>query len=879
MTFGFSTNTCARNTALIALATLIASTGHAQESTNKTVLITLSQQRTVRNKLYKDQAERAANSLGLPLKMYTPEGDILVLLCWRFGRPNYISTTGTADAKTVGTSELWPSGSLGLAMTGRTTKMGIWEAGGIPRLTHQELRSRIKVYDGETSISSHATHVAGIMIGAGLNAAAKGMSYESRLLAYEASNDDAEAALEASRGLNVSNHSYAYIGGWRYGYGGQNAYYWLGDTTVSEVEDWTMGYYDDISRAWDQVLYNAPFYLPCFGAGNWRTPNFPTGPISHYVWDFATNDWKLVTAARYGQQDYDTITFGPQISKNSLTVGAVSNVNGTYTSPADVSIAGFSSTGPADDGRIKPDICGVGVNVLSAVSSSDSSYGNNSGTSMASPNVAGSINLLQELFGQLHGGAKMRAASLKGLIIHTANEAGPNNGPDYIYGWGLLNEVDAANTVIRSAFDPAAIQEYTLRQNQPIQIPFYVGAVGIVKATICWTDPAGTPGPAALDRRVPMLVNDLDVRVIRRSDGRTYMPWVLNADSPSQAARPGDNSVDNVEQVVVYNADPGEYIAEISHKGTLMPANSQAVSAVITAPGNTAGKFQSLTIDPAQVVGGIESSTATLRLSGPAVADTTVNILSTRPDIAIVPAALPIGVGQSELKIPIITRSAKPAENESGVRVTIIAASNSGSLSAGVTILPVGVSSFVFNPAATSGGNTVEATLSLNGPAPKGGATVLISSDRPSVAKPTRNYVYFPEGTELIKTKIRTSTVKETTNVTFIADRLGNKFPAVLTVRPARLDAVAAAPSILHGGQATKFTISLDGLAPSAGSIIQLSSSNPLLVPVPASVTIGSGKRTATFVTTTSATGVAATVTITASRLNISRTTDIRVLP
>lgn len=868
-----------RASAIVFALTILAGSSVSQDFTNKTALITLSNQRTVSNSRYKSEALLKAKALGLPAKVTSPSGDIMVLLSWKFGRPTYITTTGTADAKTVGTSELWPGGTLGLAMTGRTTKMGIWEAGGIPRLTHRELRSRVKVYDGETSVSGHATHVAGIMIGEGINPLAKGMSYESRLLAYEASNDDAECALEASRGLNVSNHSYAYIGGWWYGYGGQNAYYWLGDTRISDFEDWSMGYYDDIAAVWDKLLYNAPFYLPCFGAGNWRTPNFPTGPISHYVWDFASNDWKLVTAARYGQQDYDTISFGSQISKNTLTVGAAYNIDGAYTGPADVAIASFSSTGPADDGRIKPDICGVGVNVLSSTSNSDSSYGNSSGTSMASPNVAGSINLLQELFADLHGGAKMRAASLKGLIIHTAREAGPANGPDYIFGWGLLNQFDAANTVIRSAFDPAAIQEYTLVQNQRIQIPFYVGALGTAKATICWTDPAGTPGPAQVDRRVPMLVNDLDLRIIRRRDGQTFMPWVLDPDQPTLAARAGDNSVDNVEQVVVYNAEPGDYIAEISNTGTLLPANTQAVSALITAPGDTAGKFQSLKIEPGTVVGGIDAATATLKFNGPALADSVINILSTRPDIAIVPTSIPVVAGQTEATFPITTKSAKPAENESGVRVTIITAGNNGSLSAGLVVEPVGVNEFTFNPAVTAGGNMVDASLRLSGPAPKGGATVRISSDQPSVAKPTRNYVYFPEGTTNIKTKIRTNAVSETTNVTFIADRFDNKFPAVLTVRPTRLDSVVCAPSIFKGGQATKVTVSLDGLAPRTGATVQLSSSNPLLLPVPATISFVAGKRSVSFVTSTTVPGVSTTVTITASRLNIVKTTEIRVLP
>ncbi|MBL8040430.1 MAG: hypothetical protein JNM04_03675, partial [Chthonomonas sp.] len=271
--------------------------------------------------------------------------------------------------------------------------------------------------------------------------------------------------------------------------------------------------------------------------------------------------------------------------------------------------------------------------------------------------------------------------------------------------------------------------------------------------------------------------------------------------------------------------------------------------------------------------------TATLKFNGPALADSVINILSTRPDIAIVPTSIPVVAGQTEATFPITTKSAKPAENESGVRVTIITAGNNGSLSAGLVVEPVGVNEFTFNPAVTAGGNMVDASLRLSGPAPKGGATVRISSDQPSVAKPTRNYVYFPEGTTNIKTKIRTNAVSETTNVTFIADRFDNKFPAVLTVRPTRLDSVVCAPSIFKGGQATKVTVSLDGLAPRTGATVQLSSSNPLLLPVPSTISFVAGKRSVSFVTSTTVPGVSTTVTITASRLNIVKTTEIRVLP
>ncbi len=125
-----------------------------------------------------------------------------------------------------------------------------------------------------------------------------------------------------------------------------------------------------------------------------------------------------------------------ELLKNILTVGAVNPIAAGYSSAADVLMSSFSSWGPTDDGRIKPDVVADGVGLTSSIASSNNAYATYSGTSMATPNVTGSLLLLQEYYVQLHPGIFMRSATLKGLTIHTADEAGPNPGPDYQFGWG-----------------------------------------------------------------------------------------------------------------------------------------------------------------------------------------------------------------------------------------------------------------------------------------------------------------------------------------------------------------------------------------------------------------------------------------------------------
>ena len=100
------------------------------------------------------------------------------------------------------------------------------------------------------------------------------------------------------------------------------------------------------------------------------------------------------------------------------------DVTSGYSSPAGVTATTFTGWGPTDDGRIKPDIVANGYGLLSSVAGSDVSYASYSGTSMASPSAAASMGLLVQHYRDTHGGADMRAATLKGLVIHTADECG-----------------------------------------------------------------------------------------------------------------------------------------------------------------------------------------------------------------------------------------------------------------------------------------------------------------------------------------------------------------------------------------------------------------------------------------------------------------------
>ncbi len=165
---------------------------------------------------------------------------------------------------------------------------------------------------------------------------------------------------------------------------------------------------------------------------------------------------------------------------------------------------------------------------------------------MSSPAAAGSGFLLQEYYYKLCN-TFMRSATLKGILIHTADEAGPADGPDYQFGWGLIDMVKAAS-VITSKNTDQLIQENTLTDaSGTFSLPVVASGKGPLTATICWTDPAATVDEVnILNNRTPKLVNDLDLRITGNSS--TYTPWILNRLNPGAATTHGDDTLNNVEK-------------------------------------------------------------------------------------------------------------------------------------------------------------------------------------------------------------------------------------------------------------------------------------------------------------------------------------------
>ncbi|MEW7280843.1 S8 family serine peptidase [Aquimarina sp. 2201CG1-2-11] len=496
-----------------------------------------------KSQIQRKEAFDAAKKNGWKIKIKSSNGGYSELQ--RLGpnkEPIYFTTLNTDAAKSTRTNYLHSGGALGLNLNGQNMIAHVWDAGHA-RITHQEYdgpgaTNRVSIEDANTEtggiqLNDHAAHVSGIIAASGVNPSAKGMAPQARVKGYKWTDDIAEVAAEAANGMLISNHSYSLAG--------------------SRIPDQWFGAYIEESKKWDEIMFNAPFYLMVVGAGN-------DGQITTY------NAQPLD-----GNSSYDQLK-GKALVKNNLVVAnaldATIDNDGSLNS---VSIWKGSSRGPSDEYRIKPDIAGNGAILLSTGETSDDNYIYMSGTSMASPNVAGTLLLLQQHYNNLNGNF-MKAATLKGLALHTADDM-ETPGPDAATGWGLLNGKFAAETITNKD-NSSKIEELTLNNNQNYIITVDSDGTSPLLASISWTDRPGTV-VTALNSKNSILVNDLDLRITKGNT--TYQPHKLTSITTNGT---GDNNVDPFERIDVINAS-GTYTITVTHKGTLT-GGSQKFSLIVT---------------------------------------------------------------------------------------------------------------------------------------------------------------------------------------------------------------------------------------------------------------------------------------------------------
>ncbi|MCK5852072.1 S8 family serine peptidase [bacterium] len=514
---------------------------------------------------------------------YEVDGTLHEIIRIENGRPIYYITHNVNAA--ISTSAGLVRNTPAYNLNGTNLIVGVWDGGSVLS-THQEFDSRVTVKDGAAS-HYHSTHVGGTIGAKGFNSAALGMAPSAKIDSYDWNSDNSEMASRAASAPNqstkiyVSNHSYGIGTGWRWNGSGLT---W--DDDISVMYDKKFGMYYFWTREWDIIAYDAPYYLIIKSAGNDRNDNPSNGSTVYYNGgsDSVTYNDSIhpLGDGVYYNGGYDSITY-LGIAKNILTVGAVNDaVSSGSRNLGFATMSSFSGWGPADDGRIKPDVVGNGVGLVSCDNGNNSDYTTLSGTSMSAPNVCGSAALLIQHYRNLNS-SDMRSSTLKGVIIHTSDDIG-RPGPDYSYGWGLMNTKEAADIITRGTNlinSTAKITEELLDSSNPDdEHNFYINGSEPFKTTICWTDPEGTWNQTH-NSRTPVLVNDLDLRIISPNGGTNY-PFILDVNNPGNNATSGDNIVDNVEQVIINTgAVPGIYNVVVNHKGLSGSHGSQQYYSLI----------------------------------------------------------------------------------------------------------------------------------------------------------------------------------------------------------------------------------------------------------------------------------------------------------
>lgn len=300
--------------------------------------------------------------------------------------------------------------------------------------------------------------------------------------------------------------------------------------------------------------------------------------VDEFMWNH--KDFQIFFAA--GNSGPGTASVGsPSTAKSAVSVG--STLRGTSAN----SMSSFSSCGPTDDGRIKPEVTVPGSSIVSAnadnnVASNNCNTTGMSGTSMASPGAAGLTALIRQYYmdgfyptgaASAPDGFTPTAALLRATLVSSTQQMTvPPAVPGNCQGWGRV-------LLDNALFFPGDTRRLWVKDG--LQFPaghtgrnkvyrFTVGAGEPLKVTVAWTDFPSTPAA------MPHLNNDLDLIVT--GPGGVYRGNVFSGGQSTTGGAPDRRNT--LEQVLLTAPAPGTY--EVRVDDFNVPNGPQPLAIVVT---------------------------------------------------------------------------------------------------------------------------------------------------------------------------------------------------------------------------------------------------------------------------------------------------------
>ncbi len=252
-------------------------------------------------------------------------------------------------------------------------------------------------------------------------------------------------------------------------------------------------------------------------------------PYTSYTWENMDGKTAIITIAA------DLAVKKGIVVVNSAGNEGYNSTHNTLNAPADgdsvISVGAvgsnrirsyFSSIGPTSDGRIKPEIMAMGSNDYHA-SSFGNSYSFGSGTSFSCPIVAGVCALL------LEANSKLTPMEVLQTIRSTASQS---TNPDNLYGWGIINALNAVNTIITKVDEEKIPEDYYLLTNYPnpfnpsTKIRFAIPKSSLVKIRL--VDILGNEIRTLVDKEFEAGISEIELNGSGLSSGLYFVNMTTN---------------------------------------------------------------------------------------------------------------------------------------------------------------------------------------------------------------------------------------------------------------------------------------------------------------------------------------------------------------